>query len=144
MRQVPRRHIPVAIAGSTEVGVGPVNLGLSGAGGVEGGAGVAVQKHVIPSWLAGLDWGRLRHGVATASGASQQSGPARLVPEQIGAAAAGILGQQMPAGLEQATALNRKQRGAADRQLGTELLSGEQGIRGGTWQQGLPMTYSAG
>ena len=85
VRQVPGRHIPVAIAGSTEVEVCPVNLGLSGAGGVEGGAGVAVQEHVIPSRLAGLDWGRIRHGVATASGARQQSGTAHPVPEQIGA-----------------------------------------------------------
>ncbi len=47
--QVPRRHIPVAIPRSTEAEVGPEDLGLGGAGGVEGGAGVAVQEHVIPS-----------------------------------------------------------------------------------------------
>jgi hypothetical protein len=47
MRQVPRRHIPIAIPGSPEVEVRPVDLGLGGAGGVEGGAGVAVQEHVI-------------------------------------------------------------------------------------------------
>jgi hypothetical protein len=42
MRQVPGRHIPVAVAGSTEVEVRPVDLGLGGAGGIKGGAGVAV------------------------------------------------------------------------------------------------------
>ena len=71
MRQVPGRHIPVAVTGSPEVGVGPMDLGLSGAGGVEGGADVAVQEHVIPGWLAGLKGGRLRHGAATASSARQ-------------------------------------------------------------------------
>jgi hypothetical protein len=108
-----------------------VDLGLSGAGGVEGGAGVAMQKHVIPSWLAGLNGGRLRHGAATASGTRQQSGTALPVPEQMRAAAARVLGHQMAAGLEQAAALDRKQRGAADRQLGAELLGGEPGVRGG-------------
>lgn len=53
------------------------------------------------------------------------------MPEQVRAAAAGVLGNQMAAGLEQAAAFDRKQRGAADRQLGAELLSGEPGIRGG-------------
>jgi len=36
----------------------------------------------------------------------------------------------MAAGLEQAAALDRKQRGAADRQLGAELLGGEPGVEG--------------
>jgi hypothetical protein len=45
--------------------------------------------------------------------------------------ATGDLGHPMTAGLEQAAALDRKQRGAADRQLGAELLGGEPGIRGG-------------
>ena len=39
------------------------------------------------------------------------------MPEQVRAAAAGVLGHQMAAGLEQTAALDRKQRGAADRQL---------------------------
>jgi hypothetical protein len=88
------------------------------------------------------------------------------------AAAAGVLGHQMTAGLEQAAAFVRKQRGAADRQLGAELLSGEPGVRRvmaagaagvgqrgrlprgrpipvrsmeGLWgKQALPMTCSAG
>jgi hypothetical protein len=66
-------------------GVGAVDRGLGGAGGVEGGASVAVQEHVIPSRLAGMDWGRLRHGAAMASGPHQQSRTALPVPEQIGA-----------------------------------------------------------
>ena len=43
VRQVPGHHIPVAVARSTEVGVRPVDLSLGSAGGIEGGAGVAVQ-----------------------------------------------------------------------------------------------------
>jgi len=58
------------------------------------------------------------------------------VPEQVRAATARVLGHQMAAGLEQATALDRKQRGAADRQLGAELLGGEPGIRGGDGSRG--------
>ena len=69
MGKVPGRHIAVSVARSPEVEIGPVDLGLSGAGGVEGGAGVAVQEHVIPCRLAGLNGGRLRHYAATASGA---------------------------------------------------------------------------
>ena len=52
------------------------------------------------------------------------------------AAAAGVLGHQMTAGLEQAAAFVRKQRGAADRQLGAELLSGEPGVRRGHGSRG--------
>ena len=37
---------PDAIPTTPEVEVRPVNLGLSGPGGVEGGAGVVVQEHV--------------------------------------------------------------------------------------------------
>ena len=44
----------------------------------------------------------------------------------------------MAAGLEQAVALDREQRGAADRQLAAELLGGQPGIGGRHWQQGLP------
>ena len=51
--------------------------------------------------------------------------------EQVRAATAGVLGHQMAASLEQAAALYRKQRGAADRQLGAELLGREPGVRGG-------------
>ena len=58
------------------------------------------------------------------------------MPEQVGAAAAGILGHQMAAGLEQTAALDRKQRGTADRELGAELLSGEPGVRGGHGSRG--------
>ena len=58
------------------------------------------------------------------------------VPEQVGAAPAGVLGHQMAAGLEQAAALDRKQRGAADRQLGAELLGREPGVRGGHGSRG--------
>ena len=81
---------PDAIPRTPEIEVRPVDLGLSSAGGVEGGAGIAMQEHVIPGWLDGLNGGRLRHGAATASGARQQSGTARLVPEQIGARVAGF------------------------------------------------------
>ena len=42
----------------------------------------------------------------------------------------------MAAGLEQAAALDRKQRGAADRQLGAELLGREPGVRGGHGSRG--------
>jgi len=48
--------------------------------------------------------------------------------EQVRAAAAGILGHQMATGLEQAAAFDRKQRGAADRQLGAEFLGREPGV----------------
>lgn len=58
------------------------------------------------------------------------------VPEQVRAAAAGVLGHQMAAGLEQAAALDRKQRGTADRQLGAELLGREPGVRGGHGSRG--------
>ena len=58
------------------------------------------------------------------------------VPEQVRAAAARVLRNQMAAGLEQAAALDRKQRGAADRQLGAELLGGEPGVRGGHGSRG--------
>ena len=60
------------------------------------------------------------------------------VPEQVRAAAAGILRNQMAAGLEQAAALDRKQRRAADRQLDAELISLEPGVRGGHGSRGLP------
>ena len=68
------------------------------------------------------------------------------VPEQVRAAAAGVLGHQMAAGLEQAAALDRKQRGAADRQLGAELLGGEPGVgvghgSGGCRGGGSPTGY---
>ena len=56
--------------------------------------------------------------------------------EQVRAATAGVLGHQMAAGLEQAPALNRKERGAADRQLGAELLGREPGVRGGHGRRG--------
>jgi len=68
VRQVPGRHIAVSVARSPEVEVRPMDLRLSGAGGIEGGAGVAVKEHVIPVLLAGLNGGRLRHGEATLSG----------------------------------------------------------------------------
>jgi len=42
----------------------------------------------------------------------------------------------MAPGLEQAAALDRKQRGAADRQLGAELLGLEPGVRGGHGSRG--------
>ena len=58
------------------------------------------------------------------------------MPEQVRAVAARVLGHQMAAGLEQAAALDRKQRGAADRQLGAELLSREPGVRGGHGSRG--------
>ena len=58
------------------------------------------------------------------------------VPEQVRAAGARVLGHQMAAGLEQAAAFDRKQRGAADRQLGAELLGGEPGVRGGHGSMG--------
>jgi hypothetical protein len=69
MTKVPGRHIPAAVRRSPEAEVGPVNLGLSGPGRVEGGAGVAVEEDVIPNWLAALNRGRLRHGAATDSDA---------------------------------------------------------------------------
>lgn len=50
----------------------------------------------------------------------------------------------MAAGLEKATALDRKQRGAADRQLAADLLGGQPGIGGGHGQQGLPGMWQRG
>jgi hypothetical protein len=120
MRQVPRRYIPIAIPRSPEVEVRPVNLGLSGAGGVEGGAGVAVQKHVIPSWLAGLNMGGLRHDAATASGARQQSGTARLVPEEVGAGRRRVLLDPVVAMAQQLPPPPAAQGGAADREAAAE------------------------
>ena len=50
----------------------------------------------------------------------------------------------MAASLEQAAALDRKQRGAADRQLGAELLGGEPGVRGGHGSRGCRGRGSGG
>lgn len=50
------------------------------------------------------------------------------MPEQVGAWRCRVLRHQMAAGLEQAAALDRKQRGAADRQLGAELLGCKPGV----------------
>jgi len=69
---------------------------------------------------------------------------ASRAPARSGAGArAGVSGgsrgswaHQMAAGLKQAAALDRKQRGAADRQLGAELLGGEPGGRGGHGSRG--------
>ena len=97
-----------------------MNLGLSGAGGVEGGAGVAVQEHVIPGWLAGLNGGRMRHGAATASGARQQSGTARLVPEQIRAGLRRVLLGPVMAMAEQLPPPPATQGVAADREAAAQ------------------------
>ena len=97
-----------------------MNLGLSGAGGVEGGAGVAVQEHVIPGWLAGLNGGRMRHGAATASGARQQSGTARLVPEQIGARGRRVLLDPVVAMAQQLPPPPAAECGAANREAAAE------------------------
>ena len=113
-----------------------MDLGLSGAGGVERRAGVAMQEHVIPSWLAGLNGGRLRHGAATATGAHQQSGTARLVPEQIGAWGSRILLDPVMAKAKQLSPPPAAQGGAADRQLGAELFGREPGVRGGHGSRG--------
>lgn len=120
MRQVPGRHIAVAIARSTEVCIGPVDLGHGGAGGVEGGASVAVQKHVIPCWLAGLNEGRLRHGAATASGTRQQSGTAWPVPEQIRAWCRRVLLDPVMAMAQQLPPPPAAEGGAADREAAAE------------------------
>ena len=97
-----------------------MNLGLSGPGGVEGGAGVVVQKHVIPSWLAGLNGGSLRHGAATASGARQQSGTALPVPEEIGARGRRILLDPVVAMAQQLPPPPAAEGGAADREAAAE------------------------
>ena len=120
MRQVPCRHIAIAIPRSPEIEVRPVDLSLGSAGGIEGGAGVAVQEHVIPSRLAGLSEGRLRHGAATASGARQQSGTARLVPEQIGAWRRRILLDPVMAMAQQLSPPPAAQGGAANREAAAE------------------------
>jgi hypothetical protein len=93
-----------------------MDLGLSGAGGVERRAGVAMQEHVIPSWLAGLNGGRLRHGAATASGAHQQSGTALSVPEQIGAWRRRVLLDPVMAMAQQLPPPPAAEGGAADRE----------------------------
>ena len=123
MRQVPGRHIAIAVTRSPEVEVRPVDLRLSGAGGIEGGAGVAVQEHVIPSWLAGLNEGRLRHGAATASGAHQQSGTALPVPEEIGAGLRRILLDPVMAMAQQLPPPPAAEGGAADREGAAESWS---------------------
>jgi len=97
-----------------------VNLGLSGAGGVEGGAGVAMQKYVIPSWLADLNAGRLRHGAATASSARQQSGTALPVPEEVGAWRRRVLLDPVVAMAQQLPPPPAAQGGAADREAAAE------------------------
>ncbi len=66
------------------------------------------------------------------------------MPEQMRARRGGVLGHQMATRLEQAAALDRKQRGAADRQLAAELLGGQPGIGGGHGQQGLPGRWQRG
>ena len=82
MRQVPGRHIPVAITGSTEVEVGPVNLGLGGAGGVERRAGLPVQEHVVAGF-----WGvEISHG----SGGCRGEGSPTGYPERLGCLARGV------------------------------------------------------
>lgn len=64
-----------------------------------------------------------------------------LMPEQMRAGRGGVLAHQMAARLEQAAALDRKQGGAADRQLAAELLGGQPGIWGGHGQQELPREW---
>jgi hypothetical protein len=97
-----------------------MDLCLSSAGGVEGGAGVAVQKHVIPSWLAGLNMGGLRHDAATASGARQQSGTALPVPEEVGAGRRRILLDPVVAMPQQLPPPPVAQGGAANREAAAE------------------------
>lgn len=113
-----------------------MDLGLSGPCGVERRAGVAVQKHVIPSWFAGLNGGRLRHGAATASGAHQQSGTARLVPEEIGAGHRRVLLDPVVAMAKQLSPPPAAQGGAVDPQMGAELLGREPGVGGGQGSRG--------
>lgn len=86
MPQVPRRHVAAGAARTLEPQVGPVDLGLSGAGGVAGGAGVAMQEHDLNRLLRGRErLGELRHGAReSGTGERQQSGTAAVVPEQIG------------------------------------------------------------
>ena len=120
VRQVHGRHVAIAIPRSTEVEVRPVDLRLGGAGGVQGGAGVAVQEHVIPGWLAGLNGGRLRHGVATTSGARQQSGTALPVPEPIGAGRRRVLLDPVMAMAQQFPPPPAAKGGAADREAAAE------------------------
>ena len=101
-------------------GVGAVDRGLGGAGGVEGGASVAVQEHVIPSRLAGMDWGRLRHGAAMASGPHQQSRTALPVPEQIGAGHRRVLLDPVLAMTQQLPPPPAAEGGAANREAAAE------------------------
>jgi hypothetical protein len=58
--QVPGGHIAGALAGLLELLVRPVDLQLRGAGGVERGAGIPVEEHVV----AGVCGQRLGHGSA--------------------------------------------------------------------------------
>jgi hypothetical protein len=66
MTKVPGRYISTAVSRSPEVEVRPRDLSLGDTGGVEGGAGIAVQEDVFPSRLDAQNRGRLRHGAATA------------------------------------------------------------------------------
>ena len=86
MPQVPRRHVPAGASGPLQALVGPVDLRLGGAGGVAGGAGVAMEEHDLNRLLEGREGlGELRHGAReSGTGERQQSGAAAVVPEQIG------------------------------------------------------------
>ena len=98
MRQVPRRHIPIAVAGSPDVGVGPVDLSLSGAGGVEGGASLPVQEHVVAGF-----WGvEISHG----SGGCWGEGSPTGYPERLGCLARGVRGSLATDRLRWAMALS--------------------------------------
>jgi hypothetical protein len=123
MPQMPRRHVAAGAAGSLEALVSPVYLGLGGAGGVAGGAGIAVEEQVVAGGLRSTEGHRLRHGArataprkrsATSTGARQQSGAAALMPEQVRAGAGGVFAHPVVASNQQAAAAPAAEGGAAD------------------------------
>ncbi len=66
------------------------------------------------------------------------------MPEQMRARRGGVLGHVMAARLEQAAALDRKQRRATDGQPGAELLRGQPGVGGGHGQRDAAGVMAAG
>ena len=131
MPQVPRRHVAAGASGPLEAQVGPVDLRLGGAGGVTGGAGIAMEEHNLHGLLGGREGlVELRHGAratarrkrsATSTRERQQSGAAAVVPEQIGMGRGGVLAHPVVASDQQAPPPPAAEGGAADGQGRAEV-----------------------
>ena len=118
MPQVPRRHVAAGAARPLQALVGTVDLGLGGAGGVAGGAGVAMEEHDLNRLLGGRErLGELSHGAReSGTGERQQSGAAAVVPEQIGMGSRGVLAHPVVARDQQSPPAPAAEGGAADGQ----------------------------